>query len=119
MIVRNQESIRSLAESPDLVAHMHEVRPGRRLYLTYDLKRVLRHVSKVHGTLIAQRHGISSPRSAPASVIALCYAGDGPRPARTDSRLAGEAAHLIPSPPWPRWPSARLGLAGKKSHGGP
>jgi hypothetical protein len=36
---------------------MHEVRPGRRLYLTYDLKRAPGHVSKVHDTLIAQRHG--------------------------------------------------------------
>src|ERR1700722_15796497 len=53
MIVRNQESIRSLAESPDLMAHMHEVRPGRRLYLTYDLKRAPGHVSK--GTRHANR----------------------------------------------------------------
>jgi hypothetical protein len=69
MIVRNQESIRSLAESPDLVAHMHEVRSGRRLYLTYDLKRALRHVSKVHGMLIAQRQGHQLARSGSASVI--------------------------------------------------
>jgi hypothetical protein len=65
MIIRNQESIRSLAESPDLVAHMHEVRPGRRLYLTYDLKRAPRHVSKVHGILIAQRQEHQLARSGP------------------------------------------------------
>ena len=88
MIVRNQESIGSLAESPDLVAHMHEVRPGRRLYLTYDLKRAPRHVSKVHGMLIAQRQGHQLARSGSASVTAPCYAGDGPRPARAGSRLA-------------------------------
>ena len=87
MIVRNQESIRSLAENPDLVAHMHEIRPGRRFYLTYDLKRAPRHVSKVHGKLITQRQEHQLDRSGSASVIAPRYAGDGPRPARAGSRL--------------------------------
>src|ERR1700726_3752492 len=75
MIVRNQESIRSLAESPDLVAHMHEVRSGRRFYLAYDLKRTPRHVSKVHGLLTAQRQGLAG--AAGPGTVRAAGTGDG------------------------------------------
>ena len=98
MIVRNQESIRGLAQSPDLVAHMHEVRPGRRLYLTYDLKRAPRHLSKVHGPLIAQRQRHQLAHSGSSSVAARTLHGTTPSQACVGHGMDPASSRAISSP---------------------